>query len=512
MKLPMSAVRTETGVVISCAVAPRPFALELVCDDLKPLSRELPIWRVDGREVRLEIGPYREGIGQKDAELARPRLDLETQGWAPVAGSEQAGRTPTAEATWAVELDPPADVAGGRRSAYLRRRGDYFIALIASNENGDAPIFVERTLASLRDAVEREPESDTRTRDVLGASLWEAMQPLIALTGRSFRALISRDHASPRDRRLAYGVEVEAESLLALAELISRDPQLAVTHVSDGQSGHSLNSVSFDGDVVTYWDPWGEGSFLQADNNAAGVDARPHPTEKRLWQISRADFARVLYAIVLEEAALSNLLREMGRVFPALAPGALHDGRLNEAVNDEFFQFFHLREVEREGREQRTLVTFKPTAPTFRPHVTLTVEVEADRVGNSTLALSGAFVGDPANALFAIDIAKSYLKAVAPGQEALETAKLVHELRNLPRLRERDLELPLASHIRLPHVLSEGIMAYVGMIGGASWTEAGWRFSVVSEGGSGTDRTVVLSASAAESEPQTSEPRPAPAG
>jgi hypothetical protein len=120
--------------------------------------------------------------------------------------------------------------------------------------------------------------------------------------------------------------------------------------VFDGQVGHAveLRGYDFEKNAFVYWDPWGEGSFLEKSNNAAGVAAWPHPTEQRLWMISFDDLERVLYEVTVRLNTLSEVFRlctlaadtpqNMTRTYLSLAKGDEGDG-LNATTLESFARY-----------------------------------------------------------------------------------------------------------------------------------------------------------------------------
>src|SRR5271166_5478089 len=80
------------------------------------------------------------------------------------------------------------------------------------------------------------------------------------------------------------------------------------------------------------------------------------------------------------------------------------------ALKSDFFTFFHLRQVESVADDEKTAITYKPQAPQFRDLVTVVLNVDPNQnIIGAQLALNRRFIVDPANQVFARDIAKSFL-------------------------------------------------------------------------------------------------------
>jgi hypothetical protein len=103
---------------------------------------------------------------------------------------------------------------------------------------------------------------------------------------------------------------------------------------------------------------------------------------------------------------------------------------LSTAIESEFFQFFHLREVGSEPGQGARVVTYRPQAAQFRDLVAVNLSVDAgDSIRAAQLTLSRRFIHDPMNAPFAQDIAKSFITdSVSDTDRRPEVAELVQAI------------------------------------------------------------------------------------
>ncbi len=96
----------------------------------------------------------------------------------------------------------------------------------------------------------------------------------------------------------------------------------------------------------------------------------------------------------------------------------------------DLFTFFNLQRTGSEALpEHRTLVTFKPTAETFRPLVTLAVTTDAQGVIESLrLDVARSFIDDPQQGIFAADLVGSFLRSAGGNESEDDLAALSKEI------------------------------------------------------------------------------------
>ena len=92
----------------------------------------------------------------------------------------------------------------------------------------------------------------------------------------------------------------------------------------------------------------------------------------------------------------------------------------------DFFSFFHLERVTGAADvDAAGAIDYRPSSGKFRPLVRLRVVTDDHGViTGMSLVLLRSFIDDPANTLFARDIAKSFLQAAPPGEDAALLADL----------------------------------------------------------------------------------------
>ncbi|HXP73774.1 MAG TPA: hypothetical protein VN823_06480 [Stellaceae bacterium] len=97
--------------------------------------------------------------------------------------------------------------------------------------------------------------------------------------------------------------------------------------------------------------------------------------------------------------------------------------RLDQAGRTAFFLWFNLEPVAR--RDART-TAFKPSGPSFRELVTVTVRTDdADRIAAIELSIARSFIEDPRQGMFAADIAKSFLGAALAAPDRAHMQHLI---------------------------------------------------------------------------------------
>jgi hypothetical protein len=120
--------------------------------------------------------------------------------------------------------------------------------------------------------------------------------------GEATALLLNDELATRSDRKAPSAVVVSPKELMLLLRLaLALTPQpMFMTFVHDGHSGHVVTLEAFDEakQRYIYWEPWGKGSFLEEDNNRAGVKAEPCPGKRKFFQISTADLQSVAQGVV----------------------------------------------------------------------------------------------------------------------------------------------------------------------------------------------------------------------
>jgi hypothetical protein len=107
--------------------------------------------------------------------------------------------------------------------------------------------------------------------------------------------------------------------------------------------------------------------------------------------------------------------------------------RLDAALSNEFFQWFHLERYEppQALADGKTWHGFRPEGKKFRDLVTLNLETAADRIAETTLCLDRAFVEHAKDGAFARDLAASYLRWTLSQEEQASIRDFMSELGDL---------------------------------------------------------------------------------
>lgn len=170
----------------------------------------------------------------------------------------------------------------------------------------------------------------------------------------------------------------------------------------DGTTGHCITIKAYDAvrDRFIYHDPWPERSLLAKENNAADVDARQEG--ERRWSVTAAELERVAFAAF---------------VFPdqwAKIQGRYVGLSYEEWKQSDFFQFFHLKQLDEGTGNGRTIRVFAPGP--FKETIALLVEcVESGRIVRAALRMRSDWVID--NFMMTLDLTKSFVLCFAPSPD-----------------------------------------------------------------------------------------------
>ena len=137
---------------------------------------------------------------------------------------------------------------------------------------------------------------------------------------------------------------------------------------------------------------------------------------------------------------------------------------IGEAVRTDFFTFFNLQPVDEGGErgENRTVV-FKPSAPAFKPLVTVRVSLDPSRrIEGVQLEVARSFLDGPfPNCDFARDLVRSFLIAVLPEPDDAAMGDLIREINrrkpaNVKTIASREAEP------KLPEAPTQAFKAFAG--------------------------------------------------
>lgn len=114
---------------------------------------------------------------------------------------------------------------------------------------------------------------------------------------------------------------------------------------------------------------------------------------------------------------------------PAEAPAQI-GRKLEEVRGEDFWTHFDFQPVwPARVIEYTTFREFRPGAERFAPLVRLMATLDGDgRIREMEMTLSRAFVDDPADGVFARDVAKSFLRAAMPADDLPDVETLANEI------------------------------------------------------------------------------------
>jgi hypothetical protein len=316
--LQVSGSHTPDGICLVCRHPDYPFTLELRGKKIVPLSSERLRWRIDRRNIELFVCQQGAGLplSASDIEVLRDYSDHPD-------GPQQLGIDTSAMENFSSPSGKKVMVWRERqlRSEDYRilaavRNGGYVIVLAADQVSQKAEQgvrdYLKKTLFTLGKVAEVERKNKGTDIMKTGMKVQDQIRWQEALLEEPCVAVLNGKLATSVDRSVPGVLALEPGALIELTRIILDSGQGPITvSVYDGRVAHAINLhqfVSADS-VFLYWDPWGKGSFLEKANNAAEVNARAHPTEKRMWMLKYDELERILYSVVQPEQDLIAALR-----------------------------------------------------------------------------------------------------------------------------------------------------------------------------------------------------------
>jgi tetratricopeptide (TPR) repeat protein len=123
------------------------------------------------------------------------------------------------------------------------------------------------------------------------------------LAGNSQLVLLNDELATKEDRKTPGAVVLKPEQIIVITRMAAElEPVPSMTtFVFDGQKAHTILIRSYDAKekMFVYWDSTGNRSFLEEDNNRAGVKAKLRPGKERAFVVSAPDMQKVLQAVLV---------------------------------------------------------------------------------------------------------------------------------------------------------------------------------------------------------------------
>ncbi len=452
----LSAAKTDHGIRLTSQQEDNAFSIELIGKEIKPLLPDRLVWQIDGHEIELLTAFVSTDNANIVSDLEQLQmyqkadvLDWHEQGWTKTA--EEVFQTSDGQVCLYWQMEPNGEKSASSLSRDCRQRlvvstinQAYVVVLIglASTEREEQE--VKAYLQSTVQLLQRESSAEVRnpvnsaTEQVnpmmVGASLAQGLWMTEALFGEKYGALLNKHLMTEEDRLLPNTVWFEPSLLLkCIRYCLDNDLEGVLATVFDGASAHTIILEDFNTTTETYvyLDPWGQGSFLEARNNAAGINALQHPTESRSWLLKSEELERVIYAFTLSETELIKLLQWLESQTPVdfCTLGFLQQ-RLEEVQQSDLFTFFNLEQVDvSKIAPDQSVISFQPSGSAFRDLVMLQIMVDrSDRIQQMDLILARSFVNDPKNTIFARDFAKSFFLSVVPQVDASKIAPLVNAI------------------------------------------------------------------------------------
>lgn len=259
-----------------------------------------------------------------------------------------------------------------------------------------------------------------------GATIEQAWRTRILVSGRPPVCLVAGDRPAVTTAAIRRVHELSARELVeALARLLGSPTsrQAAQIFYHDGETGHSVTLLGYDPvpGAFEFHDPWPGRSLLCAENNPAGVSAKPSARNHRRWTITADELRRVIVVAFVEPATWADLTG---------TPFRLTYGDLQAS---DFWSFFHLSEYERRAAEEGR-VRIRLLTGGFRNDLVLRIVLdEREDIRHAETALRRPWVTGPPFGVnpLALDFAGSFLTTFVPAPDQSQIAPLADALRRL---------------------------------------------------------------------------------
>lgn len=292
--------KSERGIVVSSQQDG--FEIELTGQQLEPLAADRLLWNIDGRRIELLL--LRRSADPAWSALRAIR-EIESGSGARNVEIVGAALSPEPRRIWATASETIAAAAIAK---------GVLVVKLSGLEPGAEPArdFLRRALLSLRDAAAAPRQEAVAASSDTGTSLQQQLHLKAALTGEAHFALLNSKLATATDSAVPDTLALDPPSLTDFARLLLGMGEANFTvSVFDGRVAHAinLNGYDFSSETFIYWDPWGEGSFLQKANNAAAIDAQPQPGRRRYWRVSFAELESVLYSVIARQQVFFDAIR-----------------------------------------------------------------------------------------------------------------------------------------------------------------------------------------------------------
>jgi hypothetical protein len=313
----VSGSKVSNGIRIESGEKGNAFSFDLAGENILPTAANELIWDVNGIRVQLLCASRRKVLppGSSEIEMLESFRQSESAGLASPAGTsvEKMGNASGGTVLYWVS----AQTNGLWRASAAALNGDHLILLVGAALRPDQEPKVRncltRSLLSVKRNVAGGRHAVPQTEE-LGASLQQMLETPSAFIGEPYLAVLNQRLMTPVDSRVPKVIPVDPVTQMELLRfLLAVGPKSLPIQLSvfDGELAHSINVHTFDAEAnqYQYWDPWGEGSFLQSTKNRAGVNAVPDPKERRMWLVAANELERVVYAIIQPQKDVLDVLR-----------------------------------------------------------------------------------------------------------------------------------------------------------------------------------------------------------
>lgn len=292
--------KTDRGVSVSSASDG--FQIELSGRQMRPLSDNRLLWDVDGLQVELLVlrRPW-----QLEWSARRATRELETAiGAREIETLDAPADQPRHISATATETVGSAPIPAG-----------LLIVKVGGNVPPGDPAarrYIRQSLSTLQAADATLRREALPASSQTGATVQDQLRLHESLVGEPYIALLNDKLAMPLDRALPDALALDPPSIADFARwLFGLGIKAFAVNVFDGRVSHGITLVNYDfaTESFVYLDPWGQGSFLEKANNAAGIGVKPHATLARHWLVSFAELENVLYAVIGSRRTLFDALR-----------------------------------------------------------------------------------------------------------------------------------------------------------------------------------------------------------
>jgi hypothetical protein len=472
------AVNKESGAVaIQSRIDSDVISLKLG-EQVEVLRTDPTLLAVDKRRIVLDHMALADAWRGKsaDAALAAYRdfvnADLQKRGWKEVAAERAkvpaGGNAPAIY--WAVQ----AEGNSGGQTAKLTLcmtaavAGTSIVTMSGLAEDAQGVPAIKRILTDALATLEAK-KGTALGADVVGRLRKEAQRLVYRMASRTGVILLNDELASQQDRKKPSDdtqqfILPPSDMAEAAAAAVAGSPNGPFfTFVNDGRSQHTFLTHAYDpaNQWFEYSDTTGSRSMLEAGNNLAGVEAVRKPnTSDRIWVVKKDQLKMVLSGMIVGGADLLAVGRTIH-----LGPLGVQGNTPDDAKQTDFFKWFHLEEVGKSAGDGGTIITYAPSAPKFRPLVSVRLQLAPGGwLRGAELLIKRRFIEDPKDETSARDIVKSFIAAAAMKADWNKIHRLHDEIFYLGSTKMM-VSSAAAKDISIPLLPTDGYEVFTGRRG-----------------------------------------------